>query len=72
MYLLGSTLRDIPDNQEVFVHSTTDQSIIVEILQYLDEGDEQAVRYLQQLTVIVVWILWLFVEKVKKFEFDIR
>ncbi|KAI0225691.1 Ran guanine nucleotide release factor [Lamellibrachia satsuma] len=39
-----STLRDIPDNQEVFVHSTTDQSIIVEILQYLDEGDEQAVR----------------------------
>lgn len=39
-----STLRDIPDNQEVFVHSSTDQSIIVEILQYLDEADEQAVR----------------------------
>ena len=39
-----SDLREIPDNQEVFVHQGTDQSIIVEILEMVQEGDEQAVR----------------------------
>ncbi|XP_058870538.1 ran guanine nucleotide release factor [Acipenser ruthenus] len=29
-----SELREIPDNQEVFAHSHTDQSIIVELLEY--------------------------------------
>lgn len=50
-YLLGfcfsnSELREIPDNQEVFAHSSTDQSIIVELLEY--EGlveDGAAARY---------------------------
>ncbi|MGH0181945.1 UNVERIFIED_CONTAM: hypothetical protein FKN15_007342 [Acipenser sinensis] len=31
---IGSELREIPDNQEVFAHSHTDQSIIVELLEY--------------------------------------
>ncbi|KAM4748101.1 ran guanine nucleotide release factor isoform 1-T2 [Rhinophrynus dorsalis] len=41
-----SELREIPDNQEVFAHSVTDQSIIVELLEY-QEGmtDPDAARY---------------------------
>ena len=41
-----STIRDIPDNQEVFVHSSTDQSIMFDILEYQGhvEGAEAA-RY---------------------------
>ncbi|XP_069799468.1 ran guanine nucleotide release factor [Dendropsophus ebraccatus] len=40
-----SDLREIPDNQEVFVHTNTDQSIIVELLEY-QEGvsDPNAAR----------------------------
>eukprot|EP00079_Xenopus_tropicalis_P013429 XP_002941865.2 PREDICTED: ran guanine nucleotide release factor isoform X1 [Xenopus tropicalis] len=41
-----SELREIPDNQEVFAHNATDQSIIVELLEY-QEGvsDSDAARY---------------------------
>nr|AAI55965.1 Mog1 protein [Xenopus laevis] len=41
-----SELREIPDNQEVFAHTSTDQSIIVELLEY-QEGvsDSEAARY---------------------------
>lgn len=39
-----SDVREIPDNQEVFTHSITDQSIIIEILEYVDESDEQALK----------------------------
>ncbi|KAM4678481.1 ran guanine nucleotide release factor [Discoglossus pictus] len=41
-----SDLREIPDNQEVFAHSFTDQSVIVELLEY--QGgmtDAEAARY---------------------------
>lgn len=40
-----SDLRQIPDNQEVFAHPVTDQSIIMEILEYVDKDDEEAIRY---------------------------
>ncbi|XP_020774438.1 ran guanine nucleotide release factor [Boleophthalmus pectinirostris] len=41
-----STLREIPDNQEVFAHPHTDQSIIVELLEYQSQvADEDAARY---------------------------
>ncbi|KAK7889330.1 hypothetical protein WMY93_024890 [Mugilogobius chulae] len=41
-----STLRDIPDNQEVFAHSQTDQSLIVELLEYQSQvADQDAARY---------------------------
>lgn len=39
-----SDLRQIPDNQEVFAHPVTDQSIIIEILEYVDKDDEEAIR----------------------------
>jgi len=39
-----SDLREVPDNQEVFVHPVTDQSLIIELLEYVAEADEQAVR----------------------------
>jgi len=39
-----SELREVPDNQEVFVHKSTDQSLMVELLGFVDEPDEQAVR----------------------------
>ena len=42
--IVDSTMRDVPDNQEVFVHNTTDQSIIIEILQFIDEDDDDALR----------------------------
>lgn len=41
-----SELREIPDNQEVFVHGHTDQSIIIELLEYQSQVEnENAVRY---------------------------
>ena len=42
--LCVSDVREIPDNQEVFAHSHTDQSIIIEILEYVQEPDEQALK----------------------------
>ncbi|XP_061894450.1 ran guanine nucleotide release factor [Entelurus aequoreus] len=36
-----SNLREIPDNQEVFVHPNTDQSLIVEILEYQAQVEDQ-------------------------------
>lgn len=41
-----SELREIPDNQEVFAHRDTDQSLIVELLDYQSHVDnEDAVKY---------------------------
>ncbi|XP_012690281.1 ran guanine nucleotide release factor [Clupea harengus] len=41
-----SELREIPDNQEVFAHRDTDQSIIVEMLEYQSHvEDEDAAKY---------------------------
>lgn len=41
-----SDLREIPDNQEVFAHSHTDQSIIVELVEYQAQvADQHAARY---------------------------
>nr|XP_057929107.1 ran guanine nucleotide release factor [Doryrhamphus excisus]XP_057929110.1 ran guanine nucleotide release factor [Doryrhamphus excisus] len=41
-----SKLREIPDNQEVFVHAHTDQSLIVELLEYQAHvEDQEAARY---------------------------
>ncbi|XP_032870557.1 ran guanine nucleotide release factor isoform X2 [Amblyraja radiata] len=41
-----SDIREIPDNQEVFMHSATDQSIIVELLEYQRQvPDVDAARY---------------------------
>ncbi|XP_061189607.1 ran guanine nucleotide release factor-like [Saccostrea echinata] len=39
-----SDIRQIPDNQEVFAHPVTDQSIIIEILEYVDKDDEEAIK----------------------------
>ena len=39
-----SDMRQVPDNQEVFVNPVTDQSIIIELLDYLEEEDESAIR----------------------------
>ncbi|XP_062844732.1 ran guanine nucleotide release factor [Trichomycterus rosablanca] len=41
-----SELREIPDNQEVFAHTNTDQSFIIELLEYQSHvQDSQAARY---------------------------
>lgn len=41
-----SELREIPDNQEVFAHAHTDQSLIVELLEYQAEvADDHAAAY---------------------------
>ncbi|RHZ57324.1 hypothetical protein Glove_390g18 [Diversispora epigaea] len=42
-----SDIREVPDNQEVFVNIDTDQSIIIEILQYVGDlnEDEKAIRH---------------------------
>lgn len=41
-----SELREIPDNQEVFAHSHTDQSLIVELVEYQSQvADQNAARY---------------------------
>ena len=42
----ASEIRDIPDNQEVFCHKNTDQSIMVDILEYQDHvNGSDAVKY---------------------------
>ncbi len=42
---LFSTIRLVPNNQEVFMHAESDQSIIVEILERVDEvSDENAIK----------------------------
>ncbi|XP_036381178.1 ran guanine nucleotide release factor [Megalops cyprinoides] len=41
-----SELREIPDNQEVFAHRHTDQSLIVDLLEYQSHvEDSEAARY---------------------------
>merc|ERR1712059_201207 len=41
-----SQFREVPDHQEVFAHKTTDQSLIVDILQYQSAvGGEAAARF---------------------------
>lgn len=41
-----SELREIPDNQEVFAHAHTDQSLIVELVEYQGQVvDQDAARY---------------------------
>ena len=41
-----SDLREVPDNQEVFAHSHTDQSLIVELLELDNQvADQDAARY---------------------------
>ncbi|XP_043985613.1 ran guanine nucleotide release factor isoform X2 [Gambusia affinis] len=41
-----SELREIPDNQEVFAHPHTDQSLIVELLEFQGQvADQDAARY---------------------------
>jgi len=44
LYLCISLLRQVPDNQEVFIHDTSDQSLTVELLSYVAEPDDQALR----------------------------
>ncbi|CAF0751837.1 unnamed protein product [Brachionus calyciflorus] len=39
-----SKLRQVPDNQEVFAHKSSDQSIIFDILEYVEEPDEEACK----------------------------
>ncbi|XP_050933069.1 LOW QUALITY PROTEIN: ran guanine nucleotide release factor [Lates calcarifer] len=41
-----SELREIPDNQEVFAHAHTDQSLIVELVEYQGQvTDQDSARY---------------------------
>lgn len=38
---LFSAIRHVPNNQEVFMHAESDQSIIIEILERVDEVTEE-------------------------------
>jgi len=40
-------IRQIPDNQEVFAHPQTDQSIIIELMEAVNPqgSDEEALKY---------------------------
>lgn len=47
---MSSELREIPDNQEVFAHDHSDQSIIVELLELQNHvQNEDAARYAPKL-----------------------
>eukprot|EP00127_Corallochytrium_limacisporum_P007092 Clim_evm11s242 gene=Clim_evmTU11s242 len=43
-FLDVSTFREIPDNQEVFNHENSDQSIMFDILEWQDVPDEQSAK----------------------------
>ncbi|KAJ3332174.1 hypothetical protein HDU76_001055 [Blyttiomyces sp. JEL0837] len=45
----ASQLREIPDNQEVFVDVTTDQSVIIELVQLVPEATNPAVYHFWEL-----------------------
>ena len=36
-----SDLREVPDNQEVFCHKSSDQSIMIDILEYQDQVTQE-------------------------------
>ncbi|KAI8318386.1 Ran-interacting Mog1 protein, partial [Martensiomyces pterosporus] len=40
-----SDFREVPDNQEVFANASTDQSIIIEILESVTQQKEEAIKY---------------------------
>ncbi|KAJ1804051.1 hypothetical protein LPJ56_005710 [Coemansia sp. RSA 2599] len=40
-----SQLREIPDHQEVFASKTSDQNLIIEILEPVDQQNQEAVKY---------------------------
>lgn len=40
-----SEFREIPDHQEVFIHPSTDQSVVIEILEYQQIQDQNAACY---------------------------
>jgi len=43
--VIFSSIRLVPNNQEVFMHSESDQSIIIEILERVDEvAEENAIK----------------------------
>ncbi|CAF1154854.1 unnamed protein product [Adineta steineri] len=45
-FIDASSIRLVPNNQEVFMHAQSDQSIIVEILERVNEvSDENAIKY---------------------------
>lgn len=47
IFWFNSEMREIPDNQEVFCHPTTDQSIMIDILEYQNHVQgEHAARYM--------------------------
>ena len=50
LFFSYSEIREVPDNQEVFHHQKTDQSIMFDILEYQDQvhGNE-AIKYLEYL-----------------------
>ncbi|XP_065656039.1 ran guanine nucleotide release factor isoform X3 [Hydra vulgaris] len=46
----ASMIRDIPDNQEVFLHASNEQSIMIDIVEYQAvEGEESARYYFEDL-----------------------
>ena len=38
-------VREVPDHEEVFTHPVSDQSIMIEILEFHDVPDEHAAEY---------------------------
>ncbi|XP_033107635.1 ran guanine nucleotide release factor-like [Anneissia japonica] len=44
-FLDSSKVRQVPDNQEIFMHPSTDQSIIIELMEYQQVDDPLAARY---------------------------
>ena len=44
-YYNDSVVKEVPDNQEVFTHPVTDQSVIFEVLEAVQDHDEEAVRF---------------------------
>lgn len=47
VFVHNSVVRQIPDNQEVFAHPATDQSVIIELMEAVDpqEPDEVAIKF---------------------------
>ena len=41
----NSKVRQVPDHEEAFAHPITDQSIMIELLEYFEGEDHEAAEY---------------------------
>ena len=58
----ASEIRDVPDNQEVFIHGITDQSIMIDIMEMVTKPNLEAIR-----THLKIYATLITVQEIQKY-----